>query len=146
MFGRDIRGPLDVLKEVWIAGQQSDQSVVSHILSMREKLEAMYELVQENLLEAQRQQKRWYDVKAREQQLNPGEEVLVLLPTSTSKLLAQWQGPFKVVRKVGEVNYELETNRSRKKRKIFHANMLKKWNKPIESYRSYYVAALFRGG
>ena len=44
MFVRDIRGPLDVLNEEWIAGQQSNQSVVAHILSIREKLEAMNEL------------------------------------------------------------------------------------------------------
>lgn len=90
MFGREVCGPLDVLKEEWIAEQRSDQSMVSHILSMREKLETMYELVRNNLKEAQKQQKYWYDLKAWEQQLHPGEEVLVLLPTSTSKLLARW--------------------------------------------------------
>ena len=93
MFGRDIRGPLDVLKEEWIVGQRSNQSVVSHILSIHEKLEAMYELARIHLEEAQRQQKHWYDKKAREQELHPGEEVLLLLPTSTSKLLAQRLGP-----------------------------------------------------
>ena len=132
MFGRDVRGPLDVLKEEWIAQQQDSQSVVSHILLMRERLESMYELTRENLREAQKQQKRWYDSKARERHLQAGEEVLVLLPTSTSKLLARWQGPFKVVKKVSEVNYEVETPGSRRKSKVFHINMLQKWNKPKE--------------
>jgi hypothetical protein len=54
LFGRDIRGPLDVLKEEWTASQQSSQSVISHILSMREKLESMYELVKENMQEDKR--------------------------------------------------------------------------------------------
>ena len=57
----------------------------------------MYELAIENLEEAQRQQKHWYNIKAQEQEVYPGEEVLVLLPTSTSKLLAQWQGQLKVL-------------------------------------------------
>lgn len=34
--------------------------------------------------------------------------VLLLLPTSTNKLLAKWQGPYRVARKVGKVNYLIE--------------------------------------
>jgi len=39
--------------------------------------------------------------------LEAGEEVLVLLPTSSNKLLAQWQGPYRVLHRVGKVNYEV---------------------------------------
>ena len=34
--------------------------------------------------------------------------MLVLLPTSTSKLKAQWQGPYSVVARKGKVNYEVD--------------------------------------
>ena len=34
--------------------------------------------------------------------------MLVLLPTSTNKLLAEWQGPYKVVKRMGEVDYQIE--------------------------------------
>ena len=37
----------------------------------------------------------------------PKEKVMLLLPSETNKLFAQWQGPFEVVRKVGLVNYEV---------------------------------------
>ena len=60
--------------------------------------------------------------------LEPGEEVLVLLPTSSNKLLAQWQGPYRVLCRVGEVNYEIHMPDKRKRRAIFHVNMLKKWH------------------
>ena len=53
--------------------------------------------------------------------------MLVLLPTSTSKLLAQWQGPYEVLRKVGKENYEVFMAGRRKKKQIFHINMLRKW-------------------
>ena len=42
-----------------------------------------------------------------ERVLESGEEVLALLPTTSNKLLAQLQGPYTVVHKVGEVNYKL---------------------------------------
>ncbi len=54
--------------------------------------------------------------------------MLVLLPTSSSKLLAKWQGPFEVTRQVGDLNYEvIRTDRSGA-RQIYHFNLLKKWS------------------
>ncbi len=64
--------------------------MISYMLAMREKLTRMAELVQQNLGRAQAQQKVWYDRNARSRELEPGDDVLVLLPTSTSKLFAQW--------------------------------------------------------
>jgi hypothetical protein len=61
-----------------------------------------------NLEKSQVQQKTWYDQKAREREFQSRDLVLLLLPTSTSKLLAQWQGPYRVVKKVGRVDYEIE--------------------------------------
>ena len=76
-------------------------------------------------------QKNWYDRTARERTLSPGEQVLVLLPTNTSKLLARWHGPYKVIRRVGRVNYLVAMPERRKKEGVFHANMLKRWREPV---------------
>ena len=119
LYGREVRGPLDVLKEEWEAEKRSDESVVSHILAICERMEEMTEIVSANLKEAQQRQKTWYDQTARERELEPGEKVLVLLPTSSNKLLAQWQGPHCVMRKVGKVNYEIDMPNKRKRRKVF---------------------------
>ena len=69
--------------------QWSEQeSVLSHVMLVRERIEKMTSLVQQNMRKAQSNQKRWYDRTARERTLKSGDRVLVLLPTSTSKLLA----------------------------------------------------------
>ena len=68
----------------------------------------MSELARENLTKAQAQQKRWYDRNAREREFQPGEHVLVLLPTLTHKLLEKWQGPYPVRRRVSPVTYEID--------------------------------------
>ena len=39
MFGRMVRGPLDVLKDTWEAGKSANESVVSYVVNMREKLQ-----------------------------------------------------------------------------------------------------------
>ena len=90
LYDQEVQGPLDVLKEEWEAEKRSDESVVSHILAIRERMEEMTEIVSANLKEAQQRQKTWYDQTARERELEPGEEMLVLLPTSSNKLLAHW--------------------------------------------------------
>jgi len=41
LYGKEVRGPLDLLKEVWEDDKKSDESVVSHILSVRERMEEM---------------------------------------------------------------------------------------------------------
>ena len=104
--------------------------MVSYVLAMREKLSKMVELVQKNLGRVQQQQKAWYDRNARTRELAPGEEELVLLPTSANKLFARWQGPYKVVRKVGKVNYEVNMADKRKRKRILHINLLQKWYTP----------------
>ncbi len=88
----------------------------------------MSELVTENLQAAQEVQKKWYDKKARPQELSNGEQVLVLLPTDTKKLFARWQGPYRVIKKIGKVNYQIEMTGKRKTKKIFHVNMLRQYH------------------
>ena len=51
--------------------------------------------------------------------------MLVLLPSSSSKLLAQWKGPYEVVEKVGPVDYRIRIRKGQEK--VFHVNMLKQW-------------------
>ncbi len=78
-------------------------------------MDAMSELVHDNMTRAQQQQKAWYDKSSRKRTLVPGQKVLLLLPTSDNGLLAKWQGPYEVLRKVGETNYELSLPDRRKK-------------------------------
>ena len=101
LYGRQVRGPLDVLKESWEADKRSSESVVSYVLSVQEKLAKMSALVGKNLTRAQQNQKKWYDRHARDREDQPGELVLVLLPSLTIKLQAQWQGPYPVLRRIG---------------------------------------------
>ena len=133
LYGCEVRGPLDVLRETWEQPTSTDENVVAYVLKMRDRLAEMSEIVQENLSRAQQTQKQWYDRTARTRKFNPGDRVLVLLPTSTHKLRAQWQGPFTVTEKRGEVNYVVDMGDRRRRLRTFHVNMLRQWyeQKPI---------------
>ena len=75
----------------WEVGEGNNDSVVSHFIEMREKLEGIVDLVRKNEERAKERQKEWYDRHARERELKVVKKALVLLPISTSKLLVEWQ-------------------------------------------------------
>ena len=100
---------------------------------MRDRLESMGTEAQKNKETVKVQQKTWYDKRTRERSFQPRDQVLVLLPTSASKLNAQWQGPYTVEERVSKVNYKLRIPDRRKKAAVFHINMLQRWHTPIET-------------
>ena len=48
----------------------------------------------------------------------------MLLPTANNKLLLQWKGPYRIMEKKGQCDYVIDMDGQKK---IFHANMLKKY-------------------
>lgn len=93
---------------------------------MRDRLEKMSELAQSHMAEAQQQQKSWYDQSARQRSFNPGQKVLVLLPSDDNKLLAKWQGPFEIMQKLGPTTYQVSTPEQSRSSRVLHIN-LKEW-------------------
>ncbi len=118
---------MDVLRETW-EGPSESKNEIQHVLDLRTKLHTLGQLSMENLLQAQDKQSRLYNRGTRLRNFAPGDKVLVLLPTSSSKLLAKWQGPFEVTRWIRDLNYEMiQTDRSGA-HQIYHLNLLKKWS------------------
>ena len=59
-----------------------------HIVSEGEII-AKSKLVHKNLTNAQDKQKQWYDKSTKSRNFSKGDQVMVLLPTDTNKLIAQ---------------------------------------------------------
>ncbi len=85
LYGRQPRGVLDVIRE------SNSHSEIQYVMDLRAKLHTLGRLSMENLLQAQDRQSRLYNRGTRKRQFTPGDKVLVLLPTSSSKLLTKWQ-------------------------------------------------------
>ena len=125
LFARQVRGPLSIMKDHWEEPENCQSSVLSYILETRERLKECTELAREREKVGKVKQKVYYDRRARQRQFEVGDKVLVPLPSNTSKLLAQWKGPFEIIEKVGSVDYKVRVKRG--KETVFHVNMLKKW-------------------
>lgn len=129
VYARDVRGPLDVLKGSWTKTEESSNDIATYVTRMYECMKDASEIVQRQIHQVQEKQKQWYDLHAREQNLEPGAKVLLLLPDSHYKFTRRWRGPYQVKRKLGRVNYEIQLEQTTK---VFHVNLLKRWHERKE--------------
>ena len=129
MFGRNIRGPLQVIKDTWSNNnndlKNAKQNVLRYMLDLREKVAHCQSLALEQAKLARVNAKKWYDKRARQRHFEVGQFVLVLLPVNGKPLDAKYQGPFKILERVGPVDYMIELPGRRKPKRVVHVNMLK---------------------
>ena len=129
VYGRSVRGPLQMLRELW-DDQLPDPEVKTtyeYVVDLGDRLKETCELAKQELLKARDVQKAYYDRKSKLRKFCAGDKCLVLLPTASNKLLAQWKGPFEIREKVNDLNYILMVDGQPKR---FHINMLKQYFEP----------------
>ena len=125
LFGRKVKGPLELIKQNWEQIIEDDpQDVVTYIDTLMNDLKRNLELASENLQAQKARQKAWYDKKARERHFGPGDEVLWLKPCKGNKLQLNWAGPYRVISKMNDLNYIIE-NEEHQVRRVVHVNALK---------------------
>ena len=127
LFGREVRGPLTLLKEQWTGEIPGGRTVADFVSSLQKKLAISHHLAKESEKEAKKQSKLYYDRTAKQRAMNVGEKVLLLLPDELDKFTAKWTGPYLIEKKLSAVNYQIATPDRGKKRRVVHINMLKPW-------------------
>ena len=128
LYGRKVRGPLDVLREDMVGCNETSENLVQYVQEVRSRLKEMSELAHANLCDAQTDQKRYYDLQSRDRSFEVGSKALVLLPSDSSKLMAEWKGPYEIVEKISSVDYKINMHDKRKKHVVFHVNMLRPYH------------------
>ncbi|GFV08359.1 hypothetical protein TNCV_327931 [Trichonephila clavipes] len=91
VYGRLPNGPLKLLKEVWTGGKEiptgSSKSIEEYLRDLTEKLKQAHNLARGNSEKAQAEYASRYNLRSREKRLAVGDQVLVLIPSSSHKLL-----------------------------------------------------------
>lgn len=124
LYGRTVRGPMQILKELWTKAVESElQSTYQYVLDLRNKLAETCQIARNSLEEAQGIYKNYYDKKARNRKFEMDQKVLLLLPTEHNKLTLQWKGPYEITEVVNKMDYKINVNG---KTKIYHASLLKR--------------------
>ena len=126
LYGRAVRGPMFILKELWTKEVKAPQvkNGYQYVFELREKLEDTLKIAHEELQKAQQKGKHYYDRKTKMRTFQPGDKVLVLLPTDWNKLLMQWKGPYEAGAVVDTNDYKVKI---KDKLKVYRANLLKKY-------------------
>ncbi len=119
VFGRYMRGPLDILFAGWAEDAYSEvdstwvNSLQSRLLTLCECAHSIAEVSAERRLEAFNKNKSL-------RELSVGQQVLFKIPGLRGSLETSWEGPFVVKEKVSRVNYRI-TNLDGKAR-VVHIN------------------------
>jgi hypothetical protein len=131
MYGRDPRLPLD---QVFKAPSNQVTSALDYRASVVENLQEAFDRVHENLQHAQQQQKERFDQQHATKKFSLGSKVwLHAVPRRqglAKKLMHPWHGPYRIVRQVSPVNYELCTVGNRQYKEIVHVSRLKPFVDP----------------
>ena len=126
MYGRQIRGPLDLLKERFL-DQDQGQDIPSRLLEMSANMITWMANAKVKKVKNQDKMKSNYDKKGMDRSFKVGDKVLVFLPEGPGKFESKWQGPYTIVRKEDELNYEIDMPDKRKSLRLIHVNMIKKY-------------------
>ncbi|UYV66538.1 hypothetical protein LAZ67_4002004, partial [Cordylochernes scorpioides] len=111
------------------------EDYVGHLVTNAEDARMLARL---NILQAQSKDKERYDKKHQEVTYKEGDLVWVFTPVRTvglsEKLLKRYFGPYRVIRKISSVNYQVEgvtnTRRRRKTQDIVHVVRMKPYHDP----------------
>ncbi|XP_068247850.1 uncharacterized protein [Palaemon carinicauda] len=107
LYGRQVRGPLTILKELWTNSDMSagETDLYSFVLELREKLSDVSDLAVQNMNISSSTYKSYFDLKSSKRQFKADDEVLLLIPEKLGKLQFSWRGPYKIIDKHGPVDY-----------------------------------------
>ncbi|GFV51475.1 retrovirus-related Pol polyprotein from transposon 17.6 [Trichonephila clavipes] len=131
--GREAETILDIVSLYSADGSEDDY--VSRLITRAEKSR---QLARIRTLEAQHRDKTRYDTRHRSVSYRPGKLVWVFTPVRkvslSEKLLKRYFGPYRVVRKLSDVTYEVEelepSPRRRKSTQVVHILRMKKYFTP----------------
>ena len=126
LYGRQVRGPLTILYDLWSepALDVEVRTTYEYVIQLRDRLEQAAEQAASSATTKSNLYKRYFDKGCVKRTFIVGDEVLLLLPDDTSKLLLTWKGPYKVLEVKSKLNYVIDVNGNPK---LFHVNLLKRY-------------------
>ena len=127
VYGHYVRTPLDVIYEGWRGKVGEGLAVGVWAEELCERLEILRDVAVRNGLVESGKRKTYYDRGKCARVLADGDKVLCRIPGMVAKLDDSWDGPYIVLKKLSAVNYLIGEVDRKKRRKVVHVNMLKKF-------------------
>ena len=96
LYGRIPRGPLQLMKDNWIGTNIIEYPVQEYLQELKENISKMCLLAEENIQKKQNYQKQLYDQHTCIRNISIGQDVVIFLPTSSSKFISTWKNNTKI--------------------------------------------------
>ncbi|XP_013080918.2 uncharacterized protein LOC106066442 [Biomphalaria glabrata] len=134
IYGGNPRGPMTILKELILpqehVGNKESYDIVTET---RNKVIKACEEASKHVLDKSELTQSRVNEHRKLTKLEVGQDVLVLLKDKENVLFTKWLGPYKVTRKISDVDYEIKID---SRLKIFHVDMLKEFRSQQKSEKS----------
>ena len=126
MLGREVGTPIDLMYEMPTRIKTIPTN--QWAWELKERMEIAHKIARQNANEAMLRQKALHDHKLNWQTFKPGDEVYVFFPRykpgQSPKFTSFWKGPFKVLKKFTDVNYEVDCG-PRGRSQIIHVDRMR---------------------
>lgn len=106
-FGRNVRGPLDLLYAGWVEEVYVNMDVSGWVLSLKERLKCLHESAMVCSSKETKKRLEKANKFASERELQVGTEVMLRVPGLHGALEASWEGPYIVKERLSRVNYKV---------------------------------------
>ena len=127
VYGRAMKGPLDLLAAGWRENTKNSWNVSESVRELAERIAAIREVMMETQRREMDVTKRGYDRGKLLRTFDKDDLVLERIPGLSGKLEEPWRGPLEVVEKLGEVTYRVRMVKGKRKSRVVHVNVLKRY-------------------
>ena len=130
-FGRLPNGTLRILKENWVGSGSTpevdlNRTTAEYLSDLAKNLQIIHDYADQHADHEQHRCVDIYNKHAKEKEFQVGEQVIVLLPDSSSKVMSKWLGPGVVLQKRKPQSYLVELERGQKR--WLHASKLRRYH------------------
>ena len=108
LFGKNVKGPLELLCSTWLESVDEEANVNEWLLNVKARMLEKSEIVSDRERKAKQDMKKFYDKLAKVGSFSVGEMVLLRKPGLHSKLGDSWEGPYQIERQASPVTYKIQ--------------------------------------
>jgi len=128
VYGHKARGLISLMREQWEGHSNEREELglpaAEYVRQLGERIADALKAAKESSEQVQQRNKANYDRQSTVRSLSPGENVLVLMLSHSTKFLARWLGPYKVIEKCADNNYIIDING---RHAFLHINALRRY-------------------
>ncbi len=135
VYGYRVRTPLDALYHGLYEVESEKLNVCEWVRCMAERLERMRECAAVKMMKGKQGRLDYVNRGSKLREFEEGQLVLYRVPGMQSKLADSWEGPYRVIKRMGMVNYRIGRLDSEKYVKVVHVNCLKEYKERLEVNR-----------